>query len=200
METERKKPISHIAELIVKLRVPIAIAFLALVVFSVFSIRWIKVENDITFYLPEEAEARQGLEIMDEFTTYGTAKVMVRNITAGQAEALKEKLSKVPDVLLVLFDRSEQHYKNSTALFDITFADVEQSQIFLVIAKEDALFTVFQVEVDDAKAIRHLFEKRIGSRADHVYPAEGQRTTFQSFHLTGLDVLPTCQPHLVVKL
>ena len=128
METERKKPISHIAELIVKLRVPIAIAFLALVVFSVFSIRWIKVENDITFYLPEEAEARQGLEIMDEFTTYGTAKVMVRNITAGQAEALKEKLSKVPDVLLVLFDRSEQHYKNSTALFDITFADVEQSE------------------------------------------------------------------------
>ncbi len=53
-----------LAHAIVEYRVGIGALFLALMLFSVFSVRWIKVENDITVYLPEKAEARQGLAII----------------------------------------------------------------------------------------------------------------------------------------
>ena len=63
--------------------------FVAMIVFSVFSIRWIQVEEDITYYLPEDAEAKRGLFIMEqEFTTYGTAKVMVKGISPEEANLL----------------------------------------------------------------------------------------------------------------
>lgn len=46
----------------------------AALIFSLFSQGWVKVCNDLTQYLPENTETRQGLTIMeDEFITYGTA-------------------------------------------------------------------------------------------------------------------------------
>ena len=40
-------------------------------IFTVFSVRWVKVETDMTTYLPKTSETRMGLDIMDEqFTTY----------------------------------------------------------------------------------------------------------------------------------
>ncbi len=59
-------------------------------IFSVFSRNWVKVENDLTYYLPEDAETKLALNLMEEqFTTYGTAEVMVANLTYSQAEALR---------------------------------------------------------------------------------------------------------------
>ena len=46
-------------------------------IFSAFSRNWVEVENDLTYYLPEDSETKQALNIMEEqFTTYGTADVM----------------------------------------------------------------------------------------------------------------------------
>ena len=51
-------------------------------IFSVVASGWVKVENDITTYLPADTETRQGLTVMnDNFTTFGTARVMVANVT-----------------------------------------------------------------------------------------------------------------------
>lgn len=48
-------------------------------IFSVFSRNWVKVENDLTYYLPEDAETKLALNLMEEqFTTYGTAEVRWR--------------------------------------------------------------------------------------------------------------------------
>ncbi|MBQ6274420.1 MAG: MMPL family transporter [Oscillospiraceae bacterium] len=103
--------------------------FVAMIVFSVFSIRWIQVEEDITNYLPEEAEAKRGLFIMEqEFTTYGTAKVMVKGISPEEASRLSEELSGVEDVVLVQYDESPSHYAEGSALFDLTFADTAVSE------------------------------------------------------------------------
>ena len=120
---------TRLASFVVDRRRWILLLFAAMLVFSVFSLRWIKVEEDITAYLPEEAEAKQGLAIMEEeFITYGTAKVMVRDISLEDAKALSGELSKVQDVVLVQFDDSASHYKDDTALFDLTFADVAASE------------------------------------------------------------------------
>ena len=129
MDKENKSFMTRLAGFVVDRRRWILLLFAAMLVFSVFSLRWIKVEEDITAYLPEDAEAKQGLAIMEEeFITYGTAKVMVKNISLEDAKALSRELSQVQDVVLVQFDESASHYKDDTALFDLTFADVAASE------------------------------------------------------------------------
>ena len=93
-----------------------------LLVFSAFSRNWVQVENDLTFYLPENAETKQALNIMEEqFTTYGTAEVMVANITYDDAEALRDQLADIKGVQSAAFDQTEEHYARSSALFTVTF-------------------------------------------------------------------------------
>ena len=45
-----------------------------MLIFSVVSRNWVKVENDLTAYLPAQSETRQGLDVIaDQFTTFGSA-------------------------------------------------------------------------------------------------------------------------------
>lgn len=63
-------------------------------VFSFFSRNWVEVENDLSAFLPDSSETRQALNIMDEqFITYGTARVMVSNITEEEGQSLADILS-----------------------------------------------------------------------------------------------------------
>ena len=91
-------------------------------IFSAFSRNWVKVENDLTFYLPDDAETKLALDVMeDQFTTYGTAEVMVANITYADAEKLNNQISEVKGVQSVAFDQTTDHYASSSALFTVTF-------------------------------------------------------------------------------
>ncbi len=102
--------------------------FGALIVFSAFSAGWISVEDDITYYLPDDAEAKQGLFLMEEeFTTYGSARIMVRDIGPEDAEELSAELADVEDVVLVRYDAAGS-YRDGCALYDVTFADTEDSE------------------------------------------------------------------------
>ena len=125
----RDKGFMHsVSELIVKLRWVFIVIFIAAIVFSAFSVRWIQVENDIKAYLPDSSEAKQGLDIMlSEFVTYGTADIMVENITAAEAQSIYDRLVARDDVVLVNFDLSEAHYKDSAALYSVTFNGVSES-------------------------------------------------------------------------
>ena len=64
----------------------------------------------------------------EEFTTYGSAKIMVKNISQEDAAALSEELGRVEDVVLVQYDDSDAHYRDGKALFDLTFADTANSR------------------------------------------------------------------------
>ena len=58
-------------------------------VFSVFSRSWVQVENQLSAYLPKESETYKGLHLMeDEFTTFGTAKLMLVNVSYDEAQAV----------------------------------------------------------------------------------------------------------------
>ena len=97
------------------------VLFIALMLFSVVSVGWVQVENDITVYLPESTEARRGLSIMaDEFTSYGTAQIMAKNLTEKEAQELADRLATVSGVMQVSFDTTEEHYHDGYALFDVT--------------------------------------------------------------------------------
>ena len=91
-------------------------------VFSIFSCNWVQVENDLTAFLPEDSETKQALNIMEaEFTTYGTADVMVDNITYEEALKLSDTLSEVKGVQSVTFDETTDYYNSAAALYSVTF-------------------------------------------------------------------------------
>lgn len=55
------------------------------IIFSVFSSNWVEVENNLAALLPDGSVSRQGLSVMEEqFTTFGTAQVMVANLNPGR--------------------------------------------------------------------------------------------------------------------
>lgn len=92
------------------------------IIFCLFSMNWVEVENDVTTYLPEETETRQGLTIMnDNFTTYASARLMVQNISLETAEEISSRLEEIDGVDSVTFDTTDEHYKDACALYDISF-------------------------------------------------------------------------------
>ena len=102
--------------------------YIAAIIFCLFSRNWVSVNHDITDYLPDYTETRQGLSLMEEeFTTLGTARVMVANITYEQAQPLAEQIEAIEGVASVDFGNSDdaesrkEHYQKSAALFDVTF-------------------------------------------------------------------------------
>ena len=118
------------ATCIVNKRKAIEILFILAIIYSVLSINKVQVNQDITSYLPADSETRQGLSIMDEqFVTYGSAKVMLTNVTYNQADELVSELEDIDGVKQVTFDDSSDHYKGTDALFDITFDGTEDEDI-----------------------------------------------------------------------
>ena len=112
----------RVASFIVDRRYLFIVLFIAMCIFSIFTANSVHVDEDLTDYLPEEAETRQGLQIMDtEFITYGTARVMVSNVTYEQAEELAEMLRDVDGVRDVNLEHDASHYAGASALFDVTF-------------------------------------------------------------------------------
>ena len=123
---EEQKPkgsgMEKIATFIVDKRNLFFLLYAFALIFSIVATGWVKVENDITTYLPEDTETRQGLTVMnDNFVTYGTARVMVSNVTYETAENICSDLESIDGVTSVDFDDTTDHYKSASALFSVTF-------------------------------------------------------------------------------
>ena len=110
-----------IAGFVVDKRKFIFVLFLIATVYSIFSINKVTVNQDITAYLPDDSDTRRGYDVMNsEFTTPGTAQVMISNITFEEAQSLANKIGKIEGVTSVTFDDSEACYKGSNALLTVT--------------------------------------------------------------------------------
>ncbi len=130
MKEQNLTPMEKLATFIVDKRNLFFLLYIFALVFCFFSTGWVNVENDITTYLPEETETRKGLTIMnEEFVTYGSARVMVSNISFAHGEMLKEKIESIEGVSEAAFDSSAGHYINSSALYDITFDGTAADEI-----------------------------------------------------------------------
>ena len=133
VENEEKKKgggMEKLAALIVDKRNLFFLLYIFAIVFCVVAQGWVKVENDITTYLPDDTETRQGLTVMDDnFVTYGTAQVMVDNITYDMALDLADQIENVDGVDSVKFQDEEDHYTGTSALFEVTFDGTEDDDI-----------------------------------------------------------------------
>ena len=165
-----------IASFIVKFRSLFLLAFIAAGIASFFTASRVEVINELTDYLPESTETRQGLDLMDaEFVTFGSAKIMVENISFSEAQILVDELEEIKGVSSVTFyeedDEDETEitnaedlkdvYNNLSALFSITFDTPEKedaaqhaiADIRATLADYDAYFYT-TVDKDDSKDLQ----------------------------------------------
>ena len=113
---------TQLATFIVDKRNLFFLLVVVLLIFSAFSRNWVEVENDLTTYLPDDAETKLALDVMEkQFTTYGTAEVMVANISYAEAKELNDTLTDIKGVQSVAFDRTTDHYNHASALYTVTF-------------------------------------------------------------------------------
>lgn len=116
--------IDKVAEWIVNMRALMVFLFALAVIFSVTSVGKVKINYDFTSYLPDSTETKQSIDIMaEEFTEFGTAKIMISNVTKTQAWSAYEALCdlELVGVKDITYEEDHDHYSNASALFEITF-------------------------------------------------------------------------------
>ena len=119
---EENGVMKRVAAFIVDKRNLFFLLYVVALVFSLFSMNWVQVENDITTYLPEDTETRRGLTVMNEnFVSFGSARVMISNITPSRARELADRVGEIQGVSQVTFDSSGNHYRSGSALLDVNF-------------------------------------------------------------------------------
>ena len=100
----------------------IIVLFIALIAYCIWGMGQVKIEYDITSYLPSNTDTKQALDIMEEeFVTFGTTKIMLRNISFEDALVLHDEIEQLDGVKSFDFHNTEDYYKQSCALFNITF-------------------------------------------------------------------------------
>ena len=144
----KSSPLIRICSFIVDKRNLFFLIYAILILFSLFSSGWISVENELSAYLSEETETKQAMNLMEEeYTTFGSAKVMVSNISLEEAFRVADRIQESPGVSEVTFlpeylrPRSEEvpeedeeltieeirdHYNDSSALYNVTFRYAEE--------------------------------------------------------------------------
>ena len=125
-----KKGAMHwVATAIVNGRFVILAAFILAAIYCILSVGRVRINSDLTAFLPEKTETRQGLSIMeDEFITYGSADIMVANITSDTAQKLADDIAAMDHVTGVTYDDTTTHYKNASALLSVSFDGTEDDE------------------------------------------------------------------------
>ena len=128
----------RVSEFIVDKRFLIFLVVIAGMIFSVFSMSWVEVENDLTSFLPDKSDSKAGVDIMfEEFTLYGSAQIMVANISLEKANEICEMLQDIEGVTIVDFAEDKAHYNNASACYTVNLAyaqsDVRSEETLKVI-------------------------------------------------------------------
>ena len=131
-QAPQKPFFENLATCIVDKRNLIFFLYAAALIFCIISWGWVQVCDDLTEYLPATTETRQGLTLMDEeFVTFGTARVMVSNVTEPIAQDLADRLEHIDGITSVEFDDTSDHFRGTDALFDVTFDGEEDDPVSL---------------------------------------------------------------------
>ena len=121
---QKPSPLHRASEWIVDHYRLFFVVFAALLVFSAVASGWVKVENDVAAYLPADSETRQGLDIMEqEFQTYGSAKILLRDTDADAAAATAEQIRAVDGVDSCTYTMNDA----GSALLSVSLSDLEGS-------------------------------------------------------------------------
>lgn len=171
-QPEKQSVFEKIATVIVDKRNLIFFLYICAIIFSVISMGWVSVCDELSDYLPDDTETRRGLTIMDEeVVTYGTARVMVSHTTREIAENLAAQIEDIEGVTsAALGDGSKagsaagdeeddpetpediaKYISGSNVLISVTFAGEEEDPISLeAMAAMKELLEPYDAYVDSA--------------------------------------------------
>lgn len=139
-----RKGKTSLPERIVRHREKIMSVFIALAVVCALCIPFIKVNYDLTAYLPDDMTSKKAIDIMEEEFGYpGTARIMIENVTPYEAQLYKEMLENVDGVDMVSWIGSDvymsgefidiagqtDYYKDNCAVMDVTFTEGDTSEL-----------------------------------------------------------------------
>lgn len=131
-------------DLIIHKRKQIEKGFAVLVILSLICIPMVGVNYDLTKYLPDSSPSAQALDIMqEEFTYPGMGRVMLQDVTLYEAKNIKDRISQVDGVDMVMwcdtttniygsdlfidYSSIEDYYKDGHAYMDVIFLEKDSS-------------------------------------------------------------------------
>ena len=128
-KNKRSNFFEKLATFIVTKRTLFFLFYIFALIFCIFSASWVEVENDVTTYLDEDTEIRQGIVAMNaNYVTPGTARIMVTNVTLETAWKLQDQIAAVDGVVMSGFDGTDTTYHDAAALYDVTFSGAPLAQ------------------------------------------------------------------------
>ncbi len=136
--------IEKLARFVVKNRNKIGVCFIVAIIVSLLLIPMVRINYDLSEYVPDSERAKRGLNIVDEeFGMQCFARVMVNNVSLVEAKEYKDKIEKIDGVDMVLWlddevdiyrplefiseDELADYYKDGSALFEVMFEEDEYS-------------------------------------------------------------------------
>jgi len=140
---EKISMLNNLGNIIVKYRKQIGILFLIFTILSLIGMKYVKVNYDLSSYIPSNMPSKSALDLTkEEFGMQSTARIMINNISLSKAKEYKEKISDVDGVYQVLWiddidvyqpyefienEDISKYYKDGSALFDIMFDEDDYS-------------------------------------------------------------------------
>ena len=135
---------NFIINLIIYKRNIIEKIFALLVILSIIEFPFVKVNYDLTEYLPETAPSKIAInKLEDQFSYPGTARVMVEDVSLYEAKIIKDKIVDVDGVDMVNwadsitdvyqsnsfidYSKIDDYYKDNCSVMDIVFKEGDTS-------------------------------------------------------------------------
>ena len=82
----------------------IELLFVLMTLCSLFLMPFVRVNYDLTKYLPESAASKEGLDLMEEAFGYpGTARVMISDVSLYEAKRCKDAIEAIDGVDMVMW-------------------------------------------------------------------------------------------------
>jgi putative antibiotic ABC transporter, permease protein len=120
--------------------------FLILLFISLLFTPFVNINYDLTKYLPANAPSKAAINKMEEIFGYpGTARLMLKDVTIYEANAMKQQLEKIEGVNRILWldttenvyesnsfmkdDDVSDYYKDNKAVMDVTFVKGDSSKL-----------------------------------------------------------------------
>lgn len=140
MKKKQKARAHSLVDGIINKKALIEKLFIIAVVISVLCVPFVGVNYDLSKYLPDSANSKQGLNLMtEEFGYPGTARVMVGEVSLYEAKVYKDRIAALDGVdmvnwcdtttniyqssLFIQYDKIDEYYKDGYAVMDIIFEE-----------------------------------------------------------------------------
>ncbi|MBH1940000.1 MMPL family transporter [Mobilitalea sibirica] len=185
--------LKRLARIIVNNRIKIMILFGVILGISILLIPMVKVNYNMSKYLPEDMATKRSMLILEqEFGLNGSAQVMVSDVSIPKAKEIKDKIALVEGVKSVTWlddivdirkpldileqEVIEEYYRENTALYQVTFDENDHS------LRSGAAID----------KIREITDQEIAFRGPTVAAKAMRETTSNEIFLIVVFVVPIC--------